>query len=263
MLVLVGSSAGFSIATASSTDLRRQPVRRVAIVGGTHGNELLGIKLVGMLQQRPEEARRKSFETVCVLANPEAIAVSQRYVSVDLNRCFTSEALDGDPDACSVEETRARELDAMLGPKWSESPQCDLCLDVHTTTSAVGTCLMMAREDSLAVELAAHLQRRWPAIRIVFWAKSREETGTLPTLARSGMTVEVGALPQGVCTWRHFEETRRREPRPAHPRHAPPHWCTAAAPGVTRPPLWWACAGCWGGLSIGSRRGTWRWTAGG
>ena len=54
MLVLVGSSAGFSIATASSTDLRRQPVRRVAIVGGTHGNELLGIKLVGMLQQRPE-----------------------------------------------------------------------------------------------------------------------------------------------------------------------------------------------------------------
>ena len=128
----------------------------------------------------------------------------------------------------------------MMGPKASEAPSCDLCLDVHTTTSKMGTCLMMAREDDLAVrsttawlglglgcrgrfarphltpasthplthpsppspplspqiELAAHLQRRLPAIRIVFWAKQRDEQPTLPTVARSGMTVEVGYLPQ-------------------------------------------------------------------
>jgi len=196
MLVLVGGSAAFSLATSGgggSSDLRRQPVRRVAIVGGTHGNELLGIELVRLLQRQPEEAQRESFETVCVLANPEATAVCQRYVSVDLNRCFTAATLGGaEPDAASVEEARARELDAMLGPKRSESPQCDVCLDVHTTTSAVGTCLMMAQEDALAVELAAYLQRRRPSIRIVFWAGGRAETSTLPTLARSGMTVEVG-----------------------------------------------------------------------
>ena len=41
-------------------------VRRVAIVGGTHGNELLGVQLIGMLEQRPEETSRPSFESVCV-----------------------------------------------------------------------------------------------------------------------------------------------------------------------------------------------------
>lgn len=96
----------------------------------------------------------------------------------------------------------------MMGPKASDTPQCDLCLDVHTTTSKMGTCLMMAREDDLAIELAAHLQRRLPSIRIVFWAKQRNEQPTLPTIARSGMTVEVGGLPQGVCTAAVFHETR-------------------------------------------------------
>ena len=91
MLVLTSCSAVLSIAAASAV-LRRQPVRRVSIVGGTHGNELLGVQLVGMLQQRPEETRRPSFESMCVLANPEAVRQNSRYVTVDLNRCFSNEA---------------------------------------------------------------------------------------------------------------------------------------------------------------------------
>ena len=152
MLVFTGCSAVLSIAAASAV-LRRQPVRRVAIVGGTHGNELLGVQLVGMLQQRPEETKRPSFESMCVLANPEAVRQNTRYVTVDLNRCFSTEALAAEPGD-SVEGRRAQELNAMMGPKASDAPQCDLCLDVHTTTSKMGTCLMMAREDDLAVPTA-------------------------------------------------------------------------------------------------------------
>ena len=176
--------------------------------------ELLGLELVRLLQRRPQEARRDSFETLCVIANPEAAAANRRYISIDLNRCFSTDALVagllGSSSGRNVERERAREIDALLGPKGDDVPRCDMCLDVHTTTSAMGTCLMMAREDSLAVELAAYLQRRLPAVRLVFWAGSREETATLPTSARSGMTVEVGALPQGVCRAEHFQATRRR-----------------------------------------------------
>ena len=206
MLVFMGCSAVLSLAAASAV-LRRQPVRRVAIVGGTHGNELLGVQLIGMLEQRPEETSRPSFESVCVLANPEAVRRNTRYVTTDLNRCFSAEALAAEVGD-SVEARRAQELDALLGPKAGDAPQCDLCLDLHTTTSKMGTCLMMAREDALAIELAAHLQRKLPSTRIVFWAKPRMEQPTLPTIARSGMTVEVGGLPQGVCTAAAFRETR-------------------------------------------------------
>ena len=206
MLVFMGCSAVLSLAAASAV-LRRQPVRRVAIVGGTHGNELLGVQLIETLEQRPEETRRPSFESVCVLANPEAVRRNTRYVTTDLNRCFSAEALAAEVGD-SVEARRAQELDALLGPKASDAPQCDLCLDLHTTTSKMDTCLMMAREDALAIELAAHLQRKLPSTRIVFWAKPRMEQPTLPTIARSGMTVEVGGLPQGVCTAAAFRETR-------------------------------------------------------
>jgi len=206
MLVFMGCSAVLSLAAASAV-LRRQPVRRVAIVGGTHGNQLLGVQLIETLEQRPEETRRPSFENTCVLANPEAVRRNTRYVTTDLNRCFSAEALAAEVGD-SVEARRAQELDALLGPKASDAPQCDLCLDLHTTTSKMGTCLMMAREDALAIELAAHLQRKLPSTRIVFWAKPRMEQPTLPTIARSGMTVEVGGLPQGVCTAAAFRETR-------------------------------------------------------
>ena len=154
-MLALACSAVLSVAAASAV-LRRQPVRRVAIVGGTHGNELLGVQLVGLLQSRPEEVRRPSFSSTCLLANPEAVLQNRRYVSLDLNRCFGAAALSAAPgESDGVEGRRARELDALLGPKASGdddvAPRCDLCLDVHTTTSDMGTCLMMAKEDDLAV----------------------------------------------------------------------------------------------------------------
>tara|TARA_B110001452_G_scaffold146740_1_gene122030 strand:+ start:285 stop:1316 length:1032 start_codon:yes stop_codon:yes gene_type:complete len=196
---------------AGVTPLRRQRVDRVAVVGGTHGNELLGVQIVNQLLRQPDEAERSTFETVCVIANPEAVAENRRYCTIDLNRCFDATALQAAHSrrAEGVEPARARELNEQLGPKGSASPLVDMCLDVHTTTSSMGISLMMAREDALAVELAAFLRRRVPSVRIVFWQGSRATTPTLPSVSRSGMTIEVGALPQGVCTAESFHETRR------------------------------------------------------
>lgn len=192
--------------------VRRHRVDRVAVVGGTHGNELLGVQLVNQLLKRPDEAARSTFDTVCLIANPEAVAKNRRYCTVDLNRCFddaTLQVAHGRRATAGVEPARARELNEQLGPKGCASPLIDMCLDVHTTTSSMGVSLMMASEDALAVELAAFLQRRMPWVRIVFWAGTRATTPTLPSASRSGMTIEVGALPQGVCTAETFHETRR------------------------------------------------------
>ena len=51
-------------------------ISRVAVVGGTHGNEKIGPLLLELLDAQPGEADRPSFETLRVLANPDAIAAN-------------------------------------------------------------------------------------------------------------------------------------------------------------------------------------------
>ena len=82
----------------------------------------------------PGEADRPSFEMLRVLANPDAIAANRRYVDVDLNRCFTHEILGGR----GARRAAAREARRAARAEASASPRVDLCLDVHTTTSAMG-----------------------------------------------------------------------------------------------------------------------------
>lgn len=63
---------------------------RVAVCGGTHGNELSGVYLVREMSRktvRAEEGEEKKL--LLVLGNPLAIQEGRRYVRTDLNRCFT------------------------------------------------------------------------------------------------------------------------------------------------------------------------------
>ncbi len=63
-------------------------IKRVLLVGGTHGNELIGVYLIKKFEQDPELVRRNSFETLTLLGNPRAIEATVRYIDKDLNRCF-------------------------------------------------------------------------------------------------------------------------------------------------------------------------------
>lgn len=73
-----------------SLSVPREPLRRVAVTGGTHGNEMSGVCLVRHWLRAPGELQRPSFAAVPVLANPAAVAACRRYVDYDLNRAFTS-----------------------------------------------------------------------------------------------------------------------------------------------------------------------------
>ena len=53
----------------------------------------------------------------------------------------------------SLEHRRARELNALLGPKRSADPRTDFIIDLHNTTAQTGVALMLAPDDSFAHEV--------------------------------------------------------------------------------------------------------------
>jgi succinylglutamate desuccinylase len=54
-------------------------INRVAIIGGTHGNEFTGAYLMKKFEQFPDLIKRPSFETLTLLGNPKAFAECKRY----------------------------------------------------------------------------------------------------------------------------------------------------------------------------------------
>lgn len=65
---------------------------RIAICGGTHGNEMSGVYLVREMQKlKVDQAGSVSITTV--LSNPLAVDACRRYIETDLNRCFTNALL--------------------------------------------------------------------------------------------------------------------------------------------------------------------------
>lgn len=68
------------------------PLSRVAVSGGTHGNEMSGVYIVREMQkQKVEKAESVSITTI--LSNPRAVEACERYIDTDLNRCFTDALL--------------------------------------------------------------------------------------------------------------------------------------------------------------------------
>ena len=91
-------------------------IKKVAITGGTHGNELTGVYLVKKWQKNPKLIERNSFETITQLMNKQAIKECRRYIDHDLNRSFSlSDLANNTLD--TYEAKLAKELDKLLGKK--------------------------------------------------------------------------------------------------------------------------------------------------
>jgi len=186
-------------------------LKSVAIVAGTHGNELAGQLLLRHFRTKPAVASRPSFETTCVISNVDASKVNRRYVDTDLNRCFDYESLEKSQlmaaSARNVEESRSLEIDAQLGPKFDENPAMDLILDLHNTTANCGVLLCFHKEDLFAKQIAAYLKHFDPEICSNYW--SEDDPPYLPTVGRSGMTLEVGPLPHSTVRAEIYDRTLR------------------------------------------------------
>ncbi len=179
-------------------------IRRVLLIGGTHGNELTGIYLIRRFQQFPWLVSRPSFETVTLLSNPEAIAAGVRYIDQDMNRCCDRAHLDL-PEPADSEVRRAQEINRCFGR--SGSTPADVILDIHSTTSNMGMTLILDDHHPFKLRLAAALSAQQPDLRIYSSADSGRQQNALRSLGRFGICLEVGPVSQGVLRADLFQRT--------------------------------------------------------
>ncbi|KAL6118614.1 acy3 [Pungitius sinensis] len=193
--------------------VRLPRLSRVAVCGGTHGNELSGVYLVrellkgrkeGMEEKKKNEVEEKEQQppsVLAVLANPRAVEQCRRYVDTDLNRCFTHAALKGPSSgAVPYEVIRSRELNATLGPKGGPGA-VELVCDLHNTTANMGLCLIAYSDrDWICLHIFRHLQRQMPDIpmRYIHFDVSNQETYSLDSVGKHGFAMEIGPQPHGV-----------------------------------------------------------------
>ena len=181
-------------------------IRRVAIVGGTHGNEWTGVYLVKKFQKSPQLVHRPSFETVTLLANPEAIARNQRYIDCDLNRCFDPNDLNN-PALTGYEDIQAKAIVSALS--LDDASKVDFIIDLHSSTANMGLTLLPASQHSFNLQIMGYLCQQNPDIRVCCGVQQNRNSPMLRSIAPFGCTIEVGAIAQGVLDAHRFQQTEQ------------------------------------------------------
>lgn len=172
-------------------------ISKLAIVGGTHGNEFTGIYLLKKWEKRLALVQRSSFDTEMLFANPNAFNENKRYVDHDLNRCFEQSQLE-DTSLASAEQVRAKEINQLLGPKGAA--RVDFIIDLHTTTSNMGPTLLLTQKGDFYNQLAAYITMKMPDVIVSCDEdhKDNSEHHFLSSIAPNSVMVEVGPVPQSV-----------------------------------------------------------------
>ncbi len=97
---------------------------KILVVGGTHGNELLGVRLIRLLRKNPLQ------DVDVLLANPWAFCLHKRFVDSDLNRSF------GSNFPGTYESMRATFIN-------KKCKAYDLVLDFHNTETPDNNCVFV------------------------------------------------------------------------------------------------------------------------
>ncbi|GCE65582.1 aspartoacylase [cyanobiont of Ornithocercus magnificus] len=178
----------------------------VLLVAGTHGNELNALWLLNQWQQQPDLLKHHDWPVHVVTGNPAACASCRRYVDFDLNRIFCSDLIQA-PAAPSdnLELRRARELVAAHGPMGSEP--CKIAIDLHNTTAAMGSCLVVYGHRPADLALAALIQNRL-GLPVYLHENDPLQTGFLVSFWPCGLVIEIGPVPQGVVRCQVVEQAR-------------------------------------------------------
>ncbi len=181
-------------------------INKIAITGGTHGNELTGVYLIKKWQKQPELVKRDSFETLLIHTNPKAIKECRRYIDKDLNRCFCKEILSQEPKI--YEHKIAQKLNTLLGPKGSEKTDVDFIVDLHSTTANMGLSLVVSSKNKLTWDVVKYLLKKEPTLHVFRWLGD-EEDSFVDSISPNGFAIEVGAIPQGVLRADLFEKSAK------------------------------------------------------
>jgi len=182
--------------------MSNESIKQVALVGGTHGNELTGIYLLNKYRQFPKLLGKHSFEVELFTANPEAQRANRRYIDRDLNRSFKQADLD-DNSLFGHENELAKQINQKLGPKGSS--RTDMIIDLHTSTAPMGVNLVLTKTDSFHLMLADYVQQRMDNVSITL--EKMPDHHFLMSVAPQHVLVEIGATAQGQLRQDVFDKT--------------------------------------------------------
>ena len=178
----------------------------VLFVGGTHGNELTGVRFVEQWPLLASRLERANIEIDALMANPLAVERSVRFVDFDLNRQFSLMGPQPDNAENSNEHNITGALKQQLSSLTGSQP--DLIIDIHNTTSAMGATLILVDDDKFNQQLARYVAKTFPKCNILLEnEKPYAEHPYLCTLGKRGIMIEMGAQPQGVCRADIFEDS--------------------------------------------------------
>ena len=184
-------------------------INTIVVAGGTHGNERTGVSLVQKWMKHPE-----CYSFLCdakvdlVLANPEAVRLNRRYRDFDLNRAFSQTCLDITVEPRQYEFRRAKELNALYGPKGANT-KTDLLLDVHNTGSNMGFCLILSARNPFTMRASAVITEEFENAWIYYQPEERSASPYFGTVAKADICIEIGPQQHGTLDATIFEESER------------------------------------------------------
>ncbi|XP_007523038.1 aspartoacylase [Erinaceus europaeus] len=176
-------------------------IKKVAIFGGTHGNELTGVYLVKHWLENGAEIQRTGLEVKPFITNPRAVKKCTRYIDCDLNRVFDLENLGKEMlEDLPYEVRRAQEINHLFGPKDSED-FCDIIFDLHNTTANMGCTLIL--EDSrnnFLIQMFHYIKTSLAPLPCYVYLTEHPSLkyATTRSIAKYPVGIEVGPQPQGV-----------------------------------------------------------------
>jgi len=160
---------------------------RIAIVGGTHGNEPVGVEVVKALRLKQPKSPYHSYKTF--LGNPEAIEQKKRFIDSDLNRAFGKR---GQPKGVELERSKTLKNE-LIG-------NFDLVLDLHTTTSNMGLTAILNNTHSVTRQTSCFLKSKIKDFKLIEENNLDEDCTHLNRLAPAGVTIEVGPVANNVLS---------------------------------------------------------------
>src|SRR3989338_8928832 len=149
---------------------------KITVVGGVHGDELIGERVIKILEHQPLHRGTLSL----VIAHPLARAKGKRFIKQDLNRSFPGKSQG------SLEERIAHKLSRQLSSS-------DLVVDVHATNSRITSLAIVAKLIPAVCRILCYLPVKKVALieRHVFGGK--ELIGNI----KEGIALEYGPGKSG------------------------------------------------------------------
>ena len=172
-------------------------MKKIIVVGGTHGNEWTGIYLIKHFSSTLQK-KFNSLKIQFLQGNPKAFEATRRFTETDLNRVF--EAINNNKPQETYEYTRGLEI-----KKTIDDSSDGWLFDIHTTTSNLGSTLIITRDEIQNFKLAAYAQKKIPHLKIIYSPDPAKKY--LVSQSEKGLMLEIGPIANNLVDTRILNET--------------------------------------------------------